>query len=133
VDEIAFICYFTSNEEFNLLFLGGLLPLFFLITTGQAVAVCKKKNLLLPTKQEFEALNNCFQKANDFSDFLSRKGASDLIKKIPDMANQMFWTASVWPIFTEQAFLFLGNRGYVEETLTRGDQLSVRCVDVTTQ
>jgi hypothetical protein len=98
-----------------------------IITNSDAVKACTKKGLSLPTKEDFDALQRCFEAEKPDSRFLSDKGLSDLYSKFPDMAHRWFWSSSVDPDVHAGAFLFNGLVGHVDVDL-RGYHYSVRCV-----
>ena len=98
-----------------------------LLTNGPAVVACEKKHLALPTKEQFEALRNCFESDARDSDFLSENGRAQLVSRIPDMANQWFWTASVGKHYPGGAFAFWFQWGVFENDI-RATRDSVRCV-----
>lgn len=104
----------------------------FVINKSPAVAACKKKRLHLPTKEEFEALSNCFEPDVGFlsTRFLSTNGLKGLYSKLPDMENRWFWSSSAHSGRPEgDAFFFDGYSGGVGSNLRDSRfQVSVRCV-----
>lgn len=95
----------------------------FVINNSPAVAACEKKKLHLPTKEEFEALRNCFEPDGRF---LSNNGLKGLYSKLPDMENRWFWSSSAYSSHPE-SFAFEGGYGFVDYDY-RDLQNSVRCV-----
>ncbi len=97
----------------------------FVINNSPAVTACEKKKLHLPTKEEFEALRNCFEPDGRF---LSNNGLKGLYSKLPDMENRWFWSSSAVSVSPEDfAFVFSGYDGDVV-SFYRYYQDSVRCV-----
>ncbi len=120
--------------------------------TSAAVYACEKNGTHLPTKEEYEALGNCFQPHIQHSVKLSDAGLSELYRKFPDMkpsesvAFPYFWSSSVEVVNhpngykTYKRLMFNSTIGFmardnVDTQYTDGttaeevDKYSVRCVD----
>ncbi len=94
-----------------------------------AVRACENKGLNLPSKEDFEALQKCFEADKSNDRLLSDKGLRDLYEKFPDMANRAFWSSSLSSDkrHPNGVFYFSGRDGIIlhDGLYGRG---SVRCV-----
>ncbi|MBU6153720.1 MAG: hypothetical protein KGP28_05415 [Bdellovibrionales bacterium] len=104
------------------------------ITNSDAVNACAKKGLNLPSKEDFDALQLCFEATVSNPEYLSDKGLDQMIngkgdfKGFKDMANKEFWSSSVHTDHQKFAFGFSCIYGYGVYGGYRGDPHFVRCV-----
>jgi hypothetical protein len=99
-----------------------------LVADSPATEACTKIGGILPTSQDYERLSSYFEHGTN--KYFTDQGNQDINQVFPDMQDRWFWTSSVYPELSDDAYGFYATFGEVIyfDAGSREIKSSVRCV-----